>query len=88
MATLQIRVTPRAGKNRVAVDGGKVRVWVTAPPTDGQANDAIVKFLAKSLGLAPSKLAIIRGESGRDKTVLVEELNLDDVLHRLSQTKR
>ena len=56
---------------------GWLKVKVTAPPTDAKANDALIKFLAKQLGVAPSKLSIIRGHKSRNKAVLVDSHDVD-----------
>jgi uncharacterized protein (TIGR00251 family) len=60
---LQLSVTPNA--KRTAVDGlhdGALRVRLAAPPIDGRANDALVAWLAKSLGLRRRDVEILRGE--------------------------
>ena len=80
---LTVRVTPRSSRNKVAVQEGAVRVWVTAPPTDGQANDAVRRLLAKSVGLAPSKLTLLRGETARDKVFRIEGMEADEALARI-----
>ncbi len=69
---LDVRVTPRAGRNAVlAPENGvgeiALRVQVTAPPEDGKANRAVRKLLAGALGVAPSRLTLLRGAAGRDK---------------------
>ncbi len=72
-AALAIRVTPRASRNEIAevLDDGTIRIRLTAPPVDGKANQALVKFLAKILGVAPSAIEIVAGTTGRDKLVAV-----------------
>jgi uncharacterized protein len=87
MLKLTIRVTPRSSRNAVAIEGDVVKVYVTAPPAEGQANSAVIEVLAKALSLGTSKLAIVRGGNGRDKVVQVEGLNLEEALSRISQTK-
>ena len=47
--------------------GDPVRVWVTAPPDRGKANDAVRRLLAKALGIAPTRLTLTRGAESRDK---------------------
>ncbi len=64
---LEVRVTPRASSNRIAVETDLVRVYVTAAPTDGEANAAVTALLAKHLGIAPSSLHIVRGHTSRTK---------------------
>lgn len=62
---------------------GTIRVWVTAPPADNAANEAVVKVVAKALGLKNSAVTIIRGHHSRDKTLWVEGLSLLGVRERL-----
>jgi hypothetical protein len=49
-----------------------VVIRVTAPPVDGKANDALCRLIAKKAGVAPSKVTITRGHTGRDKTLRVD----------------
>jgi hypothetical protein len=68
--TLRVRVQPRAGKDEIAgVRQGALVVRLKAPPVDGAANEALARFLAKVLGVAPSTVRIVRGGAGRDKLV-------------------
>ncbi|MQQ07956.1 DUF167 domain-containing protein [Epibacterium sp. SM1979] len=64
---LPVRVTPKAGRNTVTVVGDLLKVAVTAAPENGKANDAVRDILATALGLAPSRLDLIRGATSRDK---------------------
>ena len=67
--TITVRVTPGASHDRVVREGEVIRVYVTAPPADGKANKAVLKLLAKELGVPKSSLAVIRGLTSRDKVV-------------------
>ncbi|RDW13942.1 DUF167 domain-containing protein [Paracoccus thiocyanatus] len=66
-AEIAVRVTPRASRNAVILDAGMIRVTVTTIPEDGKANAAVIKLLAKALGVAKSRLVLVRGATGRDK---------------------
>lgn len=67
---LDVRVTPRAARERIGpVLGGRVKVQLTAPPVDGAANEALVALLARALGVPRGRVAIVRGETGRNKTL-------------------
>ncbi len=76
-AALAVRVTPRAGKNEIVeiLSDGTVKVHLTAPPVEGKANDALVKFLAGVLGVPTSRVEIVAGANGRDKLVAVTDMN-------------
>ena len=62
-----VRVTPKAARNAVIQDGETLRVTVTTVPEDGKATAAVIKLLAKSLGVAKSRLTLVRGATSRDK---------------------
>jgi len=60
-----------------------LRVRVTAAPTEGQANAAVIALLAKTLGVSKSRLEIIRGYSSRDKVVSVDRLTEQEVQRKI-----
>jgi uncharacterized protein (TIGR00251 family) len=69
---LEVLVQPRASRTRVVgVHDGRLKVQLAAPPVDGEANAALVEFLADALGARRSDVAIERGDTGRRKTVRV-----------------
>lgn len=68
---ITVRVTPKTSRNAVKVEDGQIRVYVTTVPEGGKANAAVQKLLAKQMGLAKSRLVLIRGQTARDKTFLV-----------------
>ncbi len=70
-AEIAVRVTPKASRNVVEVKEGQIRVYVTVVPEGGKANAAVQKLLAKSLGIAKSRLRLIRGDTARDKVFRV-----------------
>ena len=70
-AEISCRVTPRAGREDIRREDGVAQVRVTAAPENGKANKAVAKLLAKALGVAPSRLVLIRGETSRDKVFRV-----------------
>jgi uncharacterized protein len=76
-AALAVRVTPRASKNEIVdiLGDGTVKVHLTAPPVEGKANEALLKFLAKVLEIPTSQLEIVAGASGRDKLISVIDLD-------------
>ena len=69
---LELMVQPRASRTRVAGEhAGRLKIQLAAPPVDGEANAALVEFLAGALGVRRSEVAVLRGEAGRRKTVRV-----------------
>ncbi len=60
---------PRAKKDKVMVETDRLKVYLTAPPVEGQANSALVELLAEHFKVKRSQVKIIAGEKGRDKVV-------------------
>ncbi|KMY67815.1 hypothetical protein AAU61_08070 [Desulfocarbo indianensis] len=83
-ASFWVKVSPRASQDKIAeVAQGALKVRLTAPPVEGAANQALVKLLAKALGLARGKVRVIKGHKSRDKRVLVEDLEPDQIIRLL-----
>lgn len=71
--TLQCQIQPRASRDEFAgLHGGRLKIRITAPPVDGEANQHLVRFLAKAFGVPQKQVRIVRGEQGRAKTVCIE----------------
>jgi uncharacterized protein YggU (UPF0235/DUF167 family) len=66
---LALHVTPGARSESVAIGERKLVIKVRAKPTDGAANDAVLRLLADALGVAPSSLTLLRGATSREKLV-------------------
>ena len=66
---LALRVTPGARVEVVEIIAGQLVVKVRARPTDGEANAAVLALLARALDMAPSRITLLRGATGRDKLV-------------------
>jgi len=70
--TLDIVVKPRSSREGIGpVQGDRLVVAVNAPPVEGKANQAVIRVLAEVFGVPRSSVAIMRGETGRRKTVRI-----------------
>ena len=69
---LALRVTPGARVESVELGDGRVLVKVRVKPEDGKANAAVLDLLADALGIATSRLRLLRGATGRDKLVQLD----------------
>lgn len=67
---VDVRVVPRASRDRIAgVHGDRLKLQVTSPPVEGEANRAVLELLARSAGLPPRAASLVAGQTGRSKTV-------------------
>ena len=69
---IALRVTPKASRNALVAAEDGLRVYVTVVPEGGKANRVVQKILAKALGVAKSRLTLVRGETARDKVFRVD----------------
>ncbi|HEY4889016.1 MAG TPA: DUF167 domain-containing protein [Candidatus Dormibacteraeota bacterium] len=70
-SSITVRVHPRASRAKSAWKGEVLEVWVTAPPVEGAANQAVLRAVARELGVPVSAVSLRSGARGRLKTVEV-----------------
>lgn len=91
MANLPIRLQPGAAADRIEgwdadAEGRRVlKVRVRARPIDGEANDALVRLLAKRLGVSKSSVTVARGGQSRSKMILVDGLDDETLSARIAE---
>jgi uncharacterized protein (TIGR00251 family) len=67
-----VRVVPRASKSEIVGEmDGALKIRVASPPVDGAANAELIKLLAKTFGVAKSRVEIIGGETSKTKQVKI-----------------
>jgi len=68
-----IHVVPKSAKNECAgIQGDAIKLKLTAPPVEGQANDACIRFLSDLLSVKKNQVTIISGHKSRKKTVAIQ----------------
>ena len=88
MARLAVRVQPRASKDEICGwDQGVLKVRVTAPPEKGAANEACRRLVAAWLGVAPSRVVLLRGHRQRDKLLEIEGIDEAHLAQRLASLR-
>jgi uncharacterized protein len=80
VGTLAVRVQARARRDEIAGErAGSLLVRVTAPPVEGRANAAVCRLLAERLGLAPGRVAVVRGAASRDKLIEIDGIEAGEL---------
>lgn len=76
--TIAVRAQPGAKRTKVVgVHGEELKIAVQAPPIEGRANEALIAFLAETLGVAKSKVTLLSGELSRSKVFLVRGVSAE-----------
>jgi len=79
-ATFSVHVQPRASKMEICgIQGDALKIRLTSPPVDDAANRQLEEFIAKILGIAKSKVAVISGTKSRHKKVLVRGVTAETI---------
>ncbi len=68
----QLRISPNASKNEVIKTSESVKIKITAPPVDGKANKCLIEYLSKLFRVPKTSIVILRGETSKDKTLLIK----------------
>jgi hypothetical protein len=84
-ALLVVRIQPRASKNEIIpMEGGALKIRLTAPPVDGAANEALVRFLSEVLGIAKTRVEIVSGQTSREKRIRIGGMSEAEVRRLLN----
>ena len=79
-------IQPRSSKNKVCgLHGESLKIRLTSPPVDGEANKMCIKLLAKVLNVSPSRIIIVSGHTRRNKVIHVEGINTPEFIKKIPQ---
>ncbi len=82
---LTLHVQPGAARTEVAgMHGEALKIRLAAPPVDGRANDCLIGFMSKALGVAKSRIELVSGASSRAKRVRIAGLGAESVRSKLA----
>ena len=85
---LEVVVSPRASRTRImGVHDDRLKIQLAAPPADGRANKALVKFLADTLDIPKAQIEIVSGATSTRKTVRLSQVPLHHAVLRLTPHK-
>lgn len=85
-SNLSCYVQPKASRDSVVgVYDNMLKIALTAPPVDGEANKMLIKFIASQLKISKSACSIVRGDTSRRKVVRIDGLGAEEIKKRLCQ---
>lgn len=71
---LRLYIQPKASRDQIiGLHDDEIKIAITAPPVDGQANSHLIKFLSKQFKVAKNQIVIEKGETGRHKQVRINQ---------------
>lgn len=85
-AAFAVKVHPRGKRNAITGEiGDAIKLSLTAPPVDGKANEACLRFLAELLEVPQSSVTIAAGQNSRNKVIHVAGRTAEQVRARLEK---
>jgi uncharacterized protein (TIGR00251 family) len=86
---VRVRVIPRANKDQISgfMQDGRLKVRLTAPPVEGKANQALVKFISDTLGIQRGQISITSGTSSRNKTLEIRGMSMKEFQAHIKDQK-
>ena len=85
---IRIKIVPNSSKNDIIIEDEFIKVKVTAQPIENKANKALIEFLSKSFKIAKSNIEILKGDTSKDKTILIrtaDENKRSEIITRLTK---
>ena len=76
---LTVRIVPNSSKNEIVKTENGIKIKITAQPVDGKANKALIEFLSKKIKIPKSAIEIVRGETSKEKTLLLKTDNVKKI---------
>ena len=83
---LTLKISPNASKNEIIKTEDGIKVKVTAQPIDGKANKALIEYLSKLWKVPKTSIEIVRGETAKEKTLLLKNVGEDRLKTLLNLT--
>lgn len=80
----KVKVQPRSGRNEIkGIMGDALKIKITAPPVDGEANEACLRLLAQWLEIPKGRVSLLTGQTSTQKVVLAQGVKKEELLSRL-----
>ncbi len=76
---IKVRIVPNSSKNDLILEDEFIKIKVTAQPIENKANKALIEFLSKFLKIPKTNIEIIKGETSKEKTILIKILDIEKI---------
>lgn len=79
--TLDVVVAPKSSRSKVCLlDDGTIKIYLNSPPAEGKANAECIELLSKQIGVAKSKINIVKGEKGKRKRIVIQDISYNEII--------
>ena len=82
---IRIKIVPNSAKNDIILEQDFIKIKITAQPIENKANKALIEYLSKRFKIAKTNIEILKGDTSKDKTILVKTFETDKRTEIISQ---
>ena len=85
---IRIRIVPNSSKNEIILEEEFIKIKITAQPIENKANKALVEFLSKTFKIAKSNIEIVKGDTSKEKTLLIKSSDknkIEEIISKLTK---
>ena len=85
---IRIRIVPNSSKNEIILEDEFIKIKITAQPIENKANKALVEFLSKTFKIAKSNIEIVKGDTSKEKTLLIKSSDknkIEEIISKLTK---
>ena len=85
---VKLKIVPNSSKNDIVLEEGFIKVKVTAQPIENKANKALVEFFSKTFKVPKTKIEFIKGDTSKEKTILIKTTDQNkrtEIISRLTK---
>ena len=85
---IKVKIVPNSSKNDIVLEEEFIKIKVTAQPIENKANKALIEFLSKTFKIPKTSIEILKGETSKEKTLLLKVLDKnksDNIITRLTK---
>ena len=85
---IKIKIVPNSSKNEIVLEDEFIKIKITAQPIENKANKALVEFLSKTFKVAKSNIEIVKGDTSKEKTLLIkcfDRIKISDIISKLTK---
>lgn len=77
---LSLYIQPKSSRTRIiGMHGEELKIQISAPPVDGKANQALIKFFSKQLKVSKKQIHLLSGHQSRHKRILIEDCTEEQI---------
>ena len=82
---LEVQIQPRSSRNQIVGEqDGRLKIKLTAPPVEGEANQALINYLAQLLQVPKKNVKLLKGESARHKLIEISGVTEQELIEKLN----